>query len=150
MLNLPFSDGYTEVTVKKNAIPTRPPLGIDALIDPRQENPLELLELELEETFRFSPRINDKNSEQYWKAEYTIKILRLNRETLWKTRRCAFHAYHSSLQEYLSDKQGKRSEFKEFLQGSYHRTVWEEMKRQYDQHDDLRDLFHQAPEALTW
>ena len=150
VLNSPFSAGYTEGKVKKNAIPTPPPLGKDALIDPRKENPLELLELELEETFRFSPRINDKNSEQYWKAEYTIKILRLNRDTLWKTRRCAFRSYRSKLQEYLSDKQGKILELQEFLQESYHRTVWEEMKRQYDQHDDLRNLFQQAPEALAW
>lgn len=149
VLNPPFSAGYKEIIVKKNTVQTPPPSGIDALIDPRQENPLDLLALDLEDTFRFSPRIADRDSKGYWKAEYTIKLLNLNRETLCKTRRFAFQAYCGKLQDYLTDKPAKQQGFQEFLQTSYHRTVWKEMKRQRHR-DNLRSLFVQAPEALSW
>jgi hypothetical protein len=36
------------------------------------------------------------------------------------------------------------------IQGAAHPTVWKEMQRQHQQHPELRTLFRNAPEALSW
>ncbi len=141
--------GYVEIT-EKNIASINQESGIDAVIDPRKENPMDLLSLVLEDPFYFLPRLENKDAINFLKATYTILILDLNNVTLSRMRRLAFQTYLGRLKEYGNDKKGKYHEFQEFLQESYHRTVWEEMKRQHSQRDDLRDLFQQAPEVLAW
>jgi len=150
ILNPPFSAGYQDITPKRNNIPTPPSSGLDALIDPRRENPMEWLWLDFD-TFRFSPMTDKLDSPDYWKAEYTIKLLHLNeRDSLVRGRRSAFKYYRNSLADYLQNKAEKALEFRSSLNDYPHRTVWEEMKRQRQYRNDLRELFLNAEETLAW
>jgi len=151
ILNPPFLTGFSGITPKRGIAPVPPPPGLDALIDQRAENPLDLIWLDFN-TFRFTPTNPNHDSIEYWKAEYTIKLLRLNaRETLVRGREHAYHSFLNSLSDYLRNpKPNRQDEFRKFLKSAPHKTVWEEMKRQHSQRDDLRDLFQQAPEVLAW
>ncbi|MFZ4701024.1 MAG: HNH endonuclease [Candidatus Methylumidiphilus sp.] len=151
ILSPPFSAGFSDITPKRGIVPVPPPPGLDALIDQRAENPLDLIWLDFN-TFRFTPTNPNHDSIEYWKAEYTIKLLRLNaRETLVRGREHAYHSFLNSLSDYLRNpKPNRQDEFRKFLKSAPHKTVWEEMKRQHSQRDDLRDLFQQAPEVLAW
>ncbi len=71
---------------------------------PRSENPLDYMELDLLETFRFVPTA-EEGTVDYLRADYTIKVLRLNdRDVLPEARRCAFGSYRARLHEYRSRK----------------------------------------------
>ncbi|HYT88018.1 MAG TPA: hypothetical protein VEL76_04805 [Gemmataceae bacterium] len=81
-----------------------PPTGTHVFIDPRSENPLDYMELDLLETFRFVPTA-EEGTVDYLRADYTIKVLRLNdRDVLPEARRCAFGSYRARLHEYRSRK----------------------------------------------
>jgi uncharacterized protein (TIGR02646 family) len=137
--------------------PIVPPLpGSPVLIDPRSENPLDYMELDLLDTFWFVP-IADEGTQDYQRAEYTIDILRLNsRDVLVNARRNAFDSYKARLYEYQSKKNLGASHhelkrLKKSLQQMHHPTVWAEMKRQYTLHDELKALFQALlPEVLNW
>ena len=151
ILNPPYSNGYIDITPKRGEVPAKPKSGMDALINQREENPLDFIWLDFN-TFRFTPINPNQDSIDYWKAEYTIKLLRLNaRQTLIRGREHAYHSFHNGLSDYLRNFNPNRQvEFRKFLKSAPHKTVWVEMKRQHKQIDDLHKLFQQAPEALTW
>ena len=68
-----------------------PPAGRDALIDPRRENPLNDLLLDITDSFLFVPFADDPLSISYQRASYTIRVLSLNScADLVKARRIAF------------------------------------------------------------
>lgn len=146
-----------KVTRRKNA-PVVPPFpGSAALINPRFEDPLHFLILDIRNTFIFTIRDDDTVSvTDKLRADYTIRTLSLNvREYLIKARREAFSNYRARLREYILDKQNQRPDEllslrKTELQRMNHRTVWREMQRQQAYYDDLRNLFAEAPEALLW
>lgn len=130
-----------------------PPPGDPALIDPRFEDPLEFLELEMVDTFRFQPKYGLSFPARD-RAEYTIKLLKLNREVLSTARRNVFEDHCTRLVQYRQIRDGGASpaELKTFKTGFFsrpHPTVWREMQRQYKL-PSLKNLFAKVPEALAW
>lgn len=130
-----------------------PPSGPPALIDPRFEDPLEFLELEMVSTFRFQPKYGLKFPARD-RAKYTIGLLKLNRDALAAARRNVFEDNRARLVEYRSirDGGGSPAELRRFKKGFLsrpHPTVWREMQRQHEL-PGLKDLFEDVPEALMW
>lgn len=153
-----FSDAtglFTEVTRRKGDPLIAPESGAPVLIDPRTEDALEYMELDLVDTFYFLP-IGAPDSRDYQRAEYTITVLRLNeRDILPTARKEAFCSYRARLVEYIRERdRGVPAEqlntLVEALQRMGHPTVWIEMKRQQRLIPSLKALFDIAPEALNW
>jgi uncharacterized protein (TIGR02646 family) len=146
--------GHFVNVARRKDDPIVPPLpGISVLIDPRHENPLDYMALDLLDTFMFVPTA-DNDTQAYRRANYTI--LRLNsRDVLIKARRNAFDSYKARLYEYQKKQTNgaTRQELKyliKSLQEMHHPTVWFEMKRQHRFHNELNQLFQEIPEALEW
>jgi uncharacterized protein (TIGR02646 family) len=132
-----------------------PPRGKPALINPVAEDPLDFLALDLRDTFEFVP-IAPIGTEAYERAEYTLRVLRLNdRDYLIRARESAYRAFASQLYEYIGrrDVGGPRAgldRIRRAIRRAHHQTVWAEMKRQHARIPPIRPLFSRAPEALTW
>lgn len=128
----------------------RPPLpGHPMLINPRTEDPFDYLVLDIRDTFQFWPRPRKETCE-WFRADRTIEILALNSRTeLIEGRRGAFYHYITYLREYLGEQKNMAlsPSAREKMKWVGHLTVWHEMQRQWDKHDQLRELFEQAPEA---
>ncbi len=143
------------ITSEKDRPRKRPPKGRHVFIDPRSENPLDYMELDLLDTFRFVPTAEEETTEHI-RAKYTIEVLRLNdRDILPEARRCAFGSYKARLHVYRSKKRDGTSsgELQAMIRGIQkmpHPTVWAEMKRQHSLHAELATLFQDVPEALQW
>ena len=149
------TDQFTNVTRKSRDPVAEPEAGEPVLINPRIENPLDLLQLDLMGTFYFLPHLSlDSRSRQ--RAEYTIEVLRLNdRDYLVEARAEAFDSYRARLFEYTTRKstgtsQNQLNDLIKALQRMQHPTVWREMQRQQPIISTLKELFNLAPEALTW
>ena len=132
----------------------RPISGPPALIDPRVEEPMRILTLDLLGTFRFLPR-DGVGREDEMRANYTITVLQLNRDVLTESRRRAYGDYRARLYEYRVRRAAGTPEselrpLKDGLLTSAHPTVWREMRRQQARIGDLRRLFAEVPEALCW
>ena len=130
----PRSGDVLNVTRPLRAPVVPPPTGDAALIDPRREDPLAFLMLDLRDTFEFTP-VADAGTLDYERACHTIKILELNgRDYLVAARRTAFHNYCALLSEYarLNDLERRRAKRTALsaIRGNNHPTVWWEMKRQ--------------------
>lgn len=144
-----------DVTRGRNDPIEPPPEGDSVLIDPRRENPLEYMQLDLRDTFFFVPTADD-GQPGHRRAEYTIELLRLNdRDVLTKARRNVFGSYRARLREYRGRKRAgaaadELDRLAKDLQEMPHPTVWAEMKRQRDVYPELARLFDDAPEALLW
>lgn len=141
---------------RKRTDPVAPPrVGPPALIDPRREDPLEHLILDLQGTALFLP-IADDGSDSRARAGYTIELLNLNRRVnLPKARWSHYRAYRALLREYVEEKQlgasaARLRELKNSIRELPHRTVWAEMQRQEALTPELHALFRAAPEALNW
>ncbi|WP_052374400.1 hypothetical protein [Chondromyces apiculatus] len=125
------------------------------LIDPRREDPLRFLQLDLVWPFWFHPRAQ-RNCLAFARAAYTIEVLKLNhRDTLLNARESAYRSYRAHLTEYLEarDKRAATDHLQQLVdafQRMNQRTVWHEMQRQQGQIAELRALFERAPEALSW
>ena len=112
------------------------------------------LDLEMVDTFMFLPR-EDLQGIDKERAEYTIDVLKLNRDVLLEARREAYGAYRARLLEYRGLRDDGAGEvdlgiLKGGITSSMHPTVWREMQRQHDVVDKLRALFLDVPEALDW
>ncbi len=147
-------DELIDVTRVAGAEVLPPVVGEPVLIDPRHEEPLELLELELRHTLRFAPRLR-KDTRARKRAERTIEVLRLNSDLLVKARRGTFASLMALLRHYLEKKrQGGTAKalrrIRSVITLQPHPTVWAEMKRQHLRFDELARMFEQAPEALAW
>lgn len=146
---------YREVGRRPRAPVTPPPAGDDVLIDPRREDALQFMMLDLQETFRFSP-IAQRGTRAYARATYTIKLLHLNdRDVLPRARREAFVDYENFVRRYRDDQTRGVSAtalntLVQQLRRKQHPTVWREMQRQHQKLPRLRDLFTGTPEALNW
>ena len=159
-INLPFSQMPSQSRSRKLAHPktgpVQPPPGSPVLIDPRVEDPLQYLWLDVIDTFAFTPVADDKNTISWKRADYTVNVLNLNsRDALIEARRLAYGRYRSRLFEYVNrmadgaaPEQLQRIEAEIKREG--HPTVWREMKRQQALIPALRELFDQAPQALNW
>ena len=138
-----------DVTRRRNAPVLRPPEGSPALIVPRDEDPLAFVDLEIMDTFMSLPR-EDLQGIDKERAEYTIEVLKLNRDVLLEARREAYDAYLARLFRYrgLRDDGASEAELeilREAISTSMHPTVWREMQRQHDLIDGLRELFQDFP-----
>ena len=144
-----------DISRKVGAPVRKPPRGDPLLIDPRREDPLQFLELEMEATFFFLPRLGLAKRDLA-RAEYTIELLHLNdRDLSPRARRNAFGSYRARLIEYEKKKRhGTAATVLQNLANDLlqtpHPTVWAEMKRQRNDHLELKQLFQQVPEALNW
>ena len=146
---------FTDVTRGRKALVVPPESGHPVLINPRIENPLDFLNLDLIDTFYFLPRFG-LDAKKQERAKYTIKILRLNdKDSLVEARAEAFDSYRARLSEYISDKasgvKGTHLDTRvKALQRMQHPTVWREMQRQQKLIPELKGLFKLAPEASSW
>lgn len=143
-----------DVTRARGAIVTPPLAGIHALINPRVEDPLRFLFLDLLNTFTFLP-LQGLSAADVLRASHTIEVLRLNRDYLVEARRTAFGTYRARLSEYVGDKASGAAQSTLDLRHDElvkvgHQTVWREMQRQHENYKALSDLFAAAPEALAW
>lgn len=148
----PGATNHIDVTRRRGHPVVPPPTGDPVLIDPRKENPLDFMELELRGTFYIRP-IRTQSYRNKLRAQYTIKLLRLNdRDYLIEARRMAYGNYHARLEQYIQwrDRGNPVGRLITALQRCNHPTVWKEMQRQHTLLPDLRPLFRQAPEALSW
>ena len=143
-----------EVARGRNA-PIVPPFpGNTVLINPRVENPLDFLEIDLA-TGVISAR-GRKNSRNFRRAEYTIHLLRLNdRPELLQARQSAYRSYLARLEQYVQRKSAGVSSaaldrLSHAIQRMEHRSVWNEMQRQAQRMGELRAIFDLAPEAQLW
>ena len=133
----------------------RPPELLPALINPREEDPTQFIELDIIDTFRFVP-LNNLGIVETLRAKFTIDLLRLNdREILIQSRKNAYGNYKARLKEYVASKMDNATQavLNELIAGitmEVHPSVWFEMKRLQGFIEELRDLFTQAPEALDW
>lgn len=130
-------------------------VGEPLLLDPRCEDPLEFLRLDLEVgTFGEVPSAGLARE----RASFTIELLGLNeREHLVSARQDTFQTAECVLGKYVELKrEGADPAVIAVKQSAIvrqpHRTVWEEMKRQRHapRRAKLRALFEEAPEALHW
>ena len=149
------SDGGLVNVARRRGDPVlQPAPGTPVLIDPRHEDPLMFLALEIEETFLFLPRENLDGADET-RAEYTIKLLKLNRDVLSRARRQAYGHFRARLVEYRRDRDSGASAAqlrtkREAIRTCDHPTVWREMQRQQNDVPELRRLFTEVPEALRW
>jgi hypothetical protein len=136
----PDTENYLEVTPS-----TR---GYEAvLINPRIENPLDYIKLDLVETFFFVP-LGEKGSKQYKRGAYTIDLLSLNeRDYLPEARAVAFEAFVVFLEKYAEN---QAPYLRSNILRNNHVTVWYEMQRQWANHSRLKSLFKAVPDALNW
>lgn len=121
------------------------------LIDPRHEDPMRFMDLDLVFPFHFHPR-HGRGCVARARASYTIEVLGLNkREKLILRRASAYVDYVMRLREYTAERDpAKRERCKTRILRGDHVTVWREMQRQYRKIDELRPLFEGAPDALAW
>ena len=150
------ADGeFQEVTRQRNAPVIPPEPGTPVLINPREDNPLEFLQLDLFGTF-FFVELPELNTSEYLRAKYTKDVLRLNaRPYLAQARRSAYTSFRARLREYIAERdagcaEDRREELIDGIRRMHHPTVWAEMKRQRAMIPELEALFAQAPEALDW
>ena len=143
------TDAFVDVTRPYGAPVVPPASGDTALIDPRRENPLDFLMLDLRDTFEFTP-IADAGTQDYERASYTIEVLGLNdRDYLVGARRTAFRNYHALLSAYGPERNPqRRCAGMRAIRENNHPTVWWEMKRQRQRWEELAELFAHAPEFL--
>lgn len=145
---------HVEVSRKKDSPVTPPLTGEPAFLDPRAEDAMKWIILDLRETFRFVS-IATKNTRPHARASYTIEVLGLNRDVLVEARKQAFKDYRAHLHHYVSAKLSGAApailgDIRTIIACRQHPTVWREMQRQHDKHPELERLFTAAPEAVSW
>ncbi len=146
---------FKDITRPRN-VPVVPPIkGKPVLIDPRREDAMTWLQLDLQDTFDFAPR-SLPGTQEYERAKYTIEILKLNvRDELRRARVRAYENYRARLHEYIVHldhrvSQTRLKSLRDGLKRESHPTVWAEMKRQRSFIKELNDLFAKVPETLNW
>jgi len=156
-----------DVTRGKNDPVVQPKSGKPALINPRYEDPLKFLRIDLLNTFYFLPRA-DLSPVDKLRARYTIDVLQLNiRAELVDWRKQAYKNFVGWIDTYKRYKISSPARLKNHqstLRTYTHLAVWEEMKRYYRERDEKRwqylktrydviaeldELFTSLPEVLT-
>ena len=142
-----------DVTRKQGAPVIAPVSGAPAFVNPRIDDPLAFLDLDLDGTFAVLPG-DDLSEIDQERAQFTIETLGLNRDVLRQARNTAFGSYRARLHEYVTKRgHAAAQELADLVDGVRampHPTVWAEMKRQRAWMPSLNTLFAEAPEALDW
>lgn len=141
-----------------------PPTGPAGCIDPRSEDPLALLDLDLggqtpdgevfDGTFNFMPA-EHLGAVDLARAAFSIDVLGLNREVMCVARANAFGGFRARLVEYRIVREQGGSEAKlvrlrDDLLNTHHLTVFAEMRRQRGLLPEIDALFAAIPEAMAW
>jgi uncharacterized protein (TIGR02646 family) len=177
-----FSVFDPEVSMNIFVIPrgTQGPNRASLFINPRAEDPFQLLYLDLVGgSYIFTPNTDDVQSREFFRAKYTIDLLELNiRSVLIEARKSAYRNLFHLLRQYVQVKEANTIDIIESvidptihydrsqnvadirqsvcqnihqsIMACSHRTVWEEMKRQHERIPRLLGLIQHAPEALGW
>lgn len=161
--NSPKGNAYAVVTAAgqlDEAVRTRrgpvvpPPVGQEALLHPRYDNALDYLVLDLTNTFHFRPR-QGLSTVDYLRADYTIRVLGLNkRDLLPEAREEAFKDFSGRLANYhLASRAGatpaELAQQQAEVLKKQHISVWREMQRQASA-PWLQPLFALVPGADQW
>ena len=151
----PGSAAATPLVRADGALVVAPPTGTPVFINPRNDDPLDFLFLDIAGTFFFT-ELPDAGTREHERARYTIELLGLNsRSYLVQARRNAYGNFRARLREYIAERDiGKPDAHLKILAGNlqleHHQTVWQEMVRQHAHLPDIALLFQSAPEALGW
>ena len=142
-----------DVTRPRGAKVVAPASGPPVFLNPRVEDPLGFLDLDLGNTFMVVARDGIAHIDRK-RAEFTIDTLKLNRDVLLRARATAFGSYRARLYEYVDIRETANLQrlnlLAQTLKSMPHPTIWEEMKRKRAIVCDLDELFSKAPEALGW
>ena len=134
-----------------------PPTGEPVFLDPRTEDPMEFLQIDVLGTFRMMPSF-DLSPKDQARAEKTLEILSLESGTaghLTKARKQAYRNFRSRLRDLVErfeddpDSPGLQLEVEAFREMD-HQSVWREMKRSRHALPDLAPLFARCPPAVDW
>ncbi len=147
-------DGLLDITRRRGAPVVQPADGDPAFIDPRRDDPLALMTMDLLGTFFMLPALDLEGADAE-RASFTIDTLDLNRDVLLEARANAYGGYRARLFEYCKKRdQGMSADdlaiLRNDLLAAPHPTVWEEMVRQSPLLPDIRELFVAVPEARDW
>ena len=147
-------DGRVEVTRPRGAAITPPMPGEPAFVNPRVEDPLALMAMDLLGTFFVLPR-DGLDAVEADRADFTIETLDLNRDLLLEARKNAFGGYRARLFEYRIKRDAGASaaeldRLRRDLLATPHPSVWEEMKRQAADIPAIGGMFESVPEAWAW
>ena len=128
--------------------PTPPPNGRPLLINPREENPLHFLWLDIEGTFRLDP-LSDLEEEERRRAVYTIDLLKLNKDVLLKARTNTYISIKAILRNLVhvareKDCKAEVDGLLATLRSYTHKTVWFEMQRQRSFYPDIDVLLSET------
>lgn len=142
---------------RKPGDPIVPPIaGTAILINPRLEDAMQYLILDIRGTFKFQPHYRlKKDSRDHIRAMMTRSILDLDRADLVEERRNNYDSYVARLEQYVTRRErGARFSELQRLQTALlrlgHPTVWKEMQRQAEKPvSELHDLFVRA-NAFRW
>lgn len=135
------------------AVRTPPVAGTALLIDPRVEDPMTLLALDLG-TGGLAP-LPGLGALDRRRAEWTRDTLGLNSRRLPRARKLAIGTFRARLKEYADERDGGASSatldvLRTEILGLDHQTVLREMQRQAPADPVLQPLFARLPEVATW
>jgi uncharacterized protein (TIGR02646 family) len=149
------ANGAMAEVTRKRRDPVVPPIaGADALINPRIENPITFFDVDLLGTFIMLPA-ERLSAPELLRAEFTLKVLDLNRDVLLKARANAYGSYRARLIEFevKRNKGALQAELDDLVAGLKempHPTVFAEMQRMHIHIPELAAIFAKVPEALHW
>jgi uncharacterized protein (TIGR02646 family) len=153
-----------EFTRKRNDAVVPPAAGVSGFIDPRTEDPLAFLEMDLggvtlggtriDGTFDILP-LDGLGVADLARANFTIDVLDLNREVIREARKNAFGGFRARMHQYVVSKENgadttELAHLQADLLKTPHLSVFEDIRRQRHVLPDLLDLFARAPEMLDW
>lgn len=142
-----------DVTRRRGDPIRRPRRGLAALIDPRVEDPMDLLWLDFM-SFWYRPALAAQGVARL-RAEYTLEVLRLNqRDDLVRGRQAAYSGFLSRLDRFARNADqwsaAQRRSFVEDFRAERYRGVWEQMKRQRSSLPEVAQLLAAVPQAQDW
>ncbi len=176
-------DSTIKIDLKRNAESVTeddaPPSDDGLLINPRTENPQNLIRLDLiGQTFLYQPIGFDPATRDYQRADYTIDLLDLKNEDLIQAMRNQNRFFISSLEKYkmvkdatdfdtlkaiigdfpfikdkgdfFAEQQRMLLNLKNSIQNAMYPTIWDELKRQRKYLLRTKALFDALPEVLLW
>lgn len=162
------ANNNSQTVTKDNRFQIDPFIKADsALINPRYEDPLEFLRIDILNSFYFQarPHLSERDKQR---ADYTIDTLQLNKRTElvdWRTLGySAFVGWVDTYRRYKKVSPSLLADHRQKLKKYNHLAVWEEMKRVYRERDlsrweqlkernerlaELDEFFTEHPELLN-
>lgn len=147
------ANGQIIELARKSKAPVLPPAsGAHVFLDPHLDDPLEFMEFD-PQTGMFV-EIDAPPTRSFVRAEYTLRVLGLNRDYLKRSRKAAFKTWLTQAHAYTGMKQADSTEAKlldmlHHLQTLPFPSVWAEIKRRASQRGEYQDIFGPAPELLS-